>query len=60
MSEDRPPFWMRVMGGPIPLVMFLGFDFREDWGRARAGETWECLMVQWFRRGWLIPWRKRR
>ncbi len=57
-DEDKPPLWMRLLGGPVPLIMFHRMDIMSDWHSARAGETWDCLMIQWFRRGWLLPWRR--
>lgn len=54
---DRPPLHMRVFR--ILGVQFIDMDFVSDWKRAKAGETWCCLMICVAGHGWLFPWRKR-
>jgi hypothetical protein len=57
MASDKPPLHMRVF--QMFGVQFIDMDFAMDWKRARAGETWSCLMVCVAGRGWLFPWKKR-
>jgi hypothetical protein len=57
MSEDKPPLHMRLFR--IVGLQLIDFDFASDWKRAKAGETWLCVMGSLFGRGVLIPVRKR-